>query len=253
MAERSVGAKPVFSMRAKYLLAVLREKQTHSDGRVWYGHAVTYERIATWFGDSGPSARTLERWMAELRRAGAVTVKYARMRQGMRLQLPLCSARAFRHAQMSMFSEPVDMPRPAIPAAVEKTAVSVEKRSFPQGDLAARLRAACPQICGQKDLKSNKHVKRSPLAGASGSPPPEENGQSPKANGKTERREWRTGSGGMLSEYYALKRYLTKMPRARDPARYDRLQARWNALADEVEAETARRREAAPRRMAAGP
>lgn len=233
--------------RAKYLLAVLRDKQTHSDGRVWYGHAVTYERIATWFGENGPSTRTIRRWMEELRRAGAVSVKYARMRQGMRLQLPLGSARAFRHAQMSMFSEPLAMPR--------RKEISTGNASFPQGDVRPRVAGACGHGWPEKDLSNNRHAKRLPLASASGIPPADEsakpNGkgenrqQGPKT-GKTERRKWTTitaqGDGGSLSEYYALKKYLAKMPRARDPAKWDAMHERWKALADEVEGETARLR-----------
>jgi hypothetical protein len=228
-------------MRAKFLLAKLREKQTHSDGRVWYGHAVTYERIASWFGEDGPSPRTLERWMAELRRGGAVNIRYARMRQGMRLQLALGAARAFRHAQMSMFSEPVEMPR----KPVEKRGVSVEKLSFPQTDVSASLRAACPQICGQKDLSLNRHVKRlePPLADARGQSLPDE--QIPKANGsgatsgerrivgELDRPPWNDADRmNLLTEFYALRKYLGKMPRARDPAKWDALHARWNELED---------------------
>jgi len=95
---------------ALHLLAVLEEKQTHPDGRVWYGRAVTYRQIGSWFGPVRPAERTLHRWMRELRVAGKVVVVRERYNQGMHLAIAnprrrFHGASVERSAQIAMFAD----------------------------------------------------------------------------------------------------------------------------------------------------
>src|ERR1700691_4958488 len=50
---------------ARHLLSMLERKSNFQNGRVWYGRAITYAKIAGWFKDGGDeiSLVTLRRWM----------------------------------------------------------------------------------------------------------------------------------------------------------------------------------------------
>lgn len=91
------------TLRGRLLLAALREN-AGANGRVWYGHAITYARMAKWFQGEA-SERSVRRWMAELREAGVVRVQHARMKQGMHITMVSDAERELATRQMALFSE----------------------------------------------------------------------------------------------------------------------------------------------------
>lgn len=84
---RVFSAEIGVSLQGRLLICALWEN-ADENGRVCGAEAVTRTKIASWFRDQ-ISVRTVERWMAELRRAGVVTVTYPPFRQGMFITITL--------------------------------------------------------------------------------------------------------------------------------------------------------------------
>jgi hypothetical protein len=197
---------------------VLEEKQTHPDGRVWYGRAITYAKIAGWFGLDRPSERTVRRWAAELRKTRTIVVKHVRMNQGIRIAIA-APRKHFRigsgtaEKQMSLFSEPVQIP-------VQKPA---EKLRNSQSDVRPPVAAPCGHWWPEKDVKTLKeHLKKKALAPARAAPHPAD-----------DREPWNEPKRArMLDEFYSLKRTLARIP-LRHP-RFDELSAKMRRIEDEL-------------------
>jgi len=151
------GAAPRGSVRrrapairpSRHLLAVLEEKQTSGDGRVWYGRAVTYRQIASWFGRARPAERTLHRWLAELKRTGQVVLVRERFNQGMHLVIAnprrrFRGASVERSAQLGMFAD-------GRPFVVRNTVQKrVEKVCDSQSTARPRVAQGVGHVCPEK-------------------------------------------------------------------------------------------------------
>lgn len=193
---------------------MLEEKQTHPDGRVWYGRPITYAKIANWFGDERPAERTLRRWMSQLRDDRKIIIRHVRMNQGIRVAIaaPRKHFRAMtapREKQMSLFDDPVQIP-------VQKPA---EKLRNSQTDVRPPVAAPCGHWWPEKDVKTLKeHLKEIAHAPARAARHPSDD-REPWDPAERERK---------LDELYSLKRTLAKIS-LRHP-RFDELRSKMHRL-----------------------
>jgi hypothetical protein len=196
---------------AMSLLALFTEKMTSGDGRVYYGRAVTYRQVASWFRSMhgrAPSQRTLHRWMRTLKQSGNVVVKKTPLNQGMRIFVlsPTKHFRAMDGAprQLSLYSEPVQMP-------VQKP---VEKVRNSQVD--ARPKVASPR--GQKWPDKRSTSNKENLTTGALAPP-------------------RFVRSSAVEEFYRLRKVLAEMPSGHP--RHAQLCAQLRTLGEQIDGEIA--------------
>jgi hypothetical protein len=202
---------------------MLEQKQTHPDGRVWYGRPITYSKIANWFGADRPAERTLRRWMADLRKTQKIIVRHVRMNQGIRVAIA-APRKHFRSnaapsnasRQMALFSGPVEIP-------VQKPQ---EKLRNSQVDVRPPVAAPCGHWWPEKDVKTLKeHLKENARAPARAAPHPAD-----------DREPWNPEKRAKkLDEFYSTRRELARIP-SQHP-RYAELLARLRRLDDELTTE----------------
>jgi hypothetical protein len=213
------------------LLALFTEKMTSGDGRVYYGRAVTYGQVKAWLKSlhgCAPCERTLRNWMRALERGGAVMVKKARMNQGMKIWVlsPVKHFREGQPRQMSLYSEPVEIPR---------------GRPNPRQ---AELADKAVQNPVHK-LRNSQVDARQKVAGCSGKKLPEK-----RSTSKEENLTYGAGAQAQpvhnrdrdLREFYRLRKVLDRMPSGHP--RYRELLALWQQLGERIDSEIAQRREA---------
>ncbi|MGO9641496.1 MAG: hypothetical protein ACLP1Y_09365 [Candidatus Acidiferrales bacterium] len=171
---------------ARNLLAVLERKSNFANGCVWYGRAITYAKIASWFEPDRPSERTLQRWMAELLRGGIILVRRERFNQGMRIALRV-------HAvQGNLFEEGVEKP-------VEK---AVEKPRNSQTGVPPNLAGGCRQTWREKEVYLKEHYKDRAAARATA-----------PCRFAEDRKIWTPAERlRKLGEFYALKHRIANLP-----------------------------------------
>lgn len=149
----------------------LISKQTSADGRVNYGRAIGYAWIrARWPGnpDDRPSERSLERWMATLKRLGLVTAKHDLMHAGMFIRLvgSVKFAPDERRApeQLSLLGGPLSFPQP-VEKAVEKP-VEIAQQPPP------KVAVSCRQNWRFKEVKKRSEETTRPHNPRALFPPP---------------------------------------------------------------------------------
>jgi hypothetical protein len=136
---------------------LLIDNQTDPQGRVFYGHPISYAWLyARWPGnpDERPVIRTLQRYMAKLKRAGLVQVRRAGMSDGMRVVL-LGSAKWANAAP----PPPVQMPLYAPKTLSISRGRPVEKQRKSDTPATTDVSFTRRQMCRRKEVRSKPEEK----------------------------------------------------------------------------------------------
>jgi hypothetical protein len=223
------------------LLALLNEKMTSGDGRVYYGRAVTYRQLAGWFRTihgRAPCERTLRNWIRALERSRSIVARKARLNQGLKIFV-VSPMKHFRLAedrprQMTLFNEPVQMP-------VEKP---VERLRNSQTEVRQKLAGWSGKKLPEKEVLLTKENLTS-QSGAGAPPPARPVKNQPEARPTRPARHTQGGNPSgrqnriaQLEEFYSLRKLLNEMPTGHP--RYRELLARWQRLRDRIDGETLR-------------